>query len=181
MIRRSLKIWLEKLLPQRPAVVLFGTRQVGKTTLALDSASAFESTWKRLAISQGSPNPEFYFDQHRDRLAAIDEIQREPDLFPIIRSQIDRNRRAGRTAAQCLLLGSASNDLLKQSSESLADRVSYQELRPFMLNEVGGGSLNNLWIRGGFPDAYLEIEASSAWRRDFIRAYLEPDVPALGI
>ena len=107
-------------------------------------------------------------------------MQRKPDLFQVIRARIDKNRRAGHRNAQFLLLGSASNELLNQSSESLAGRVSYQELHPFSVLETGSKSVQGLWLNGGFPDSFLGGESSLQWRQDFIRTYLERDIPTLG-
>ena len=164
--------------------MLLGPRQVGKTTLALEVGADLASVYLDLEAPSDMrklEDAEFYFGQMSDKLIIIDEVQRAPELFQVIRSQIDRNRRAGRKASQFLLLGSASNDLLRQSSESLAGRVSYQELFPFSLTETGADSLNHLWLRGGFPESFLEVETSFDWRRDFIRTYLERDIPALGL
>lgn len=175
---------VKRALETRAAVVLLGPRQVGKTTLALELAEDVPSIYLDLEAPSDMrklEDPEFYFEQMSDKLIIIDEVQRAPELFQIIRSQIDRNRRAGRKAGQFLLLGSASNDLLKQSSESLAGRVSYQELFPFTLSETGNDALNDLWVRGGFPDSFLEPDTSFDWRLDFIRTYLERDIPALGL
>ena len=106
-----------------------------------------------------------------------------PDLFKVLRGQIDRRRKAGHRTGQFLLLGSASNTLLQQSAESLAGRVSYHELTPLLLSEVGIDELSSLWLRGGFPDSYLAKtdRASLTWREDFIRTYLERDIPSFGL
>ena len=174
---------IESRLASSAAVVLLGPRQVGKTTLAQNIAENFSSVYldfENAADKQKLDDPSFYFDQHKNKLIIIDEVQRAPELFQQLRSQIDQNRRDGHKYAQFLLLGSASNDLLKQSSESLAGRVSYQELHPFNLLEVGVGNLETLWRRGGFPESYLSNKESVSWRSDFIRTYLERDIPALG-
>lgn len=162
---------------------MLGPRQVGKTTLAKSIAEEFDSAYLDLeepSDAQKLVDPSFYFEQNRNKLIIIDEVQRKPDLFQILRSQIDKNRRAGHRYGQFLLLGSASNELLNQSSESLAGRVSYQELHPLNVLEVGRESINNLWLRGGFPDSFLNEGFSFRWRRDFIRTYLERDIPTLG-
>lgn len=125
-------------------------------------------------------DPDFYFELNKDKLIIIDEIQRRPDLFPILRSRIDKNRRAGRRTNQYLLLGSAANDLLNHSSESLAGRIAYVELTGFNLLETDVRSMDQLWLRGGFPESYLHDDASMSWRQAFIRTYLERDIPALG-
>jgi uncharacterized protein len=112
----------------------------------------------------------------------LDEVQRAPQLFTVLRSVIDRRRRAGRRVGQFLLLGSATGALLAQSAESLAGRIAYLELQPFTLNEVGAAHMRALWLRGGFPEAYRAASdaASLRWRQQFIAAYLERDIPQLG-
>lgn len=114
-----------------------------------------------------------------DSLVIIDEIQRLPSLFPLIRALVDQHRRAGRF----LILGSAFPDLLRQSSESLAGRIIYHELAPLMLKEVGDRNIENLWLRGGYPSSYLAEtdDAALQWRQTFIRTYLERDILQLGI
>jgi len=184
MITRSLLPQILELLATRPAVVLLGPRQVGKTTLAHDIGDEIESMYVDLELPSDArrlEDAEFFFEQNQDKLIIIDEVQRSPELFPIIRAQIDRNRRRGHRNTQFLLLGSATNDLLHQSSESLAGRVSYQELSPFTLIETGEHTHNELWLRGGFPDAFLDATTTLEWRQDFIRTYLERDIPQLGI
>lgn len=175
---------VEEALEEQAGVVLLGPRQVGKTTLALDIAEARDAVYldmERSADRQVLEEPELYLDEQAGRLVIIDEVQLRPDLFGALRGQIDRRRRAGHRTGQFLLLGSASNDLLRQSAESLAGRVSYQELTPFLISEVGQGS--QLWLRGGFPESFLarSDQASLRWREDFIRTYLERDIPAFGL
>jgi predicted AAA+ superfamily ATPase len=163
--------------------VLIGPRQVGKTTLALTIGADVNSVYLDLEQPgdlQRLADPGFYFEQHRERLIIIDEVQRLPELFQVLRSQIDKNRRAGHRFGQFLLLGSASNELLNQSSESLAGRAAYRELHPLDLREVGPSKIRELWLRGGFAESFLEHEHSFVWRQDFIRTYLERDIPALG-
>ena len=130
---------------------------------------------------------EHYFELHKDRLIILDEIQRVPELFQILRGVIDRRRRAGHRTAQFLMLGSASLDLLKQSSESLAGRIAYKELPGLTVAEINqqgwqGAEQDKLWIRGGFPDSFLAQNdaASLRWRNQFINTYLERDIPQLG-
>ncbi len=126
-------------------------------------------------------DPESYLEQHKDTLVIIDEIQRRPELFPILRALIDKNRTNGRF----LILGSASRELMKQSSESLAGRICYHELGPFSLNETSQTQedANMLWLRGGYPPSLLSStnSASLDWRNAFIQTYLERDIPQLGV
>lgn len=185
MIGRRASSELSSLLAQVPAVVLTGPRQVGKTTLALEVARDrpavyldLESEADRARLAE----PELYLADHLDELVILDEIHRAPGLFEVLRGSIDRGRREGRRAGRFLLLGSAALPLLAQSGESLAGRVAFLELGPFDVTEVGGERLDRLWIRGGFPESFLAAgEAESLrWRRDFIRTYLERDIPQLG-
>ncbi len=167
----------------RAAVALLGPRQVGKTTLAFDIAERTPSVYldlERPSDLAKIQNADLYFESIPDRLIILDEIQRLPDLFPVLRSQIDINRRRGRRTGQFLLLGSAGNELLRQSSESLAGRIAYIDLPPLNLLEVGTDRIDALWTRGGFPEAFLEQAESFDWRLDFIRTYLERDIPSLG-
>lgn len=168
-------------------MALLGPRQSGKTTLALAAAEArgrpfvyldLESEQDRARLAQ----PELYFSDHTDRLVILDEVRRAPGLFPVLRGQIDRNRRAGRRTGQYLLLGSASLDLLKQSGETLAGRIAYLELTPFTLRETTHLSPDTVWVRGGFPESLLATDEprSLRWRQDFIRTYLERDIPQFG-
>lgn len=120
--------------------------------------------------------------EHEDKLVILDEVQRLPNLFQNLRGLIDRGRRQGRRDGRFLLLGSASIDLLKQSGETLAGRIAYLEMHPIDGLEVSIENLSKLWVRGGFPDSFLAAtdRASQRWRLDFIRAYLERDIPQLG-
>jgi predicted AAA+ superfamily ATPase len=185
MIPRRIAPEAALLLEESPAVVLTGPRQVGKTTLALNIARGRPATYLDLE-SEGDrarlSEPELYFADHVDKLLVLDEIQRIPGLFETLRGVIDRGRREGRGNGRFLLLGSASLELLAQSGETLAGRVAFVELAPFDLTEVGSERLDRLWVRGGFPESFLASthEASQRWRRDFIRTYLERDIPQLG-
>jgi predicted AAA+ superfamily ATPase len=166
-------------------VVLTGPRQVGKTTLALEVAEGSRATYLDLESESDRARlaePELYFADHADELLVLDEIQRLPGLFEVLRGVIDQGRREGRGDGRFLLLGSASLELLAQTGESLAGRIAFAELAPFALTEIGAGHLDRLWVRGGFPDSFLASgeEASLRWRRDFIRTYLERDIPQLG-
>lgn len=185
MIPRRLLPTLTSSLAEVPAVALLGPRQAGKTTLALEVATArpavyldLESEADRAKLSE----PELYLAQHEDKLVILDEIQRTPELFRSLRGLIDAGRRRGRGKGRFLVLGPASIDLLKQSSESLAGRIRYLELAPLDAGEVGRERLDPLWLRGGFPESLLAASdaASLRWRTDFIRTYLERDIPQLG-
>jgi len=183
-ISRYLLPLLKEKLSERPAVALLGPRQVGKTTLALTLAETMSSVYLDLESESDLAklsDPELYFSMHEDRCVILDEIQRKPSLFQTLRGRIDRMRRQGKSG-RFLLLGSASLDLLRQSSESLAGRISFLELPPFTLAEVGKEHAETLWVRGGFPDSFTAKNdtASMSWRRDFIRTYLERDIPQLG-
>ncbi len=126
--------------------------------------------------------PQLYLQDHQDKLLILDEVHRVPALFPVLRGLIDSGRRAGLTSGRYLLLGSASLDLLKQSGETLAGRIAYLELFPFTLMETGSIPVDDLWVRGGFPDSLLAASPSESlqWRRNFIRTYLERDIPQFG-
>lgn len=172
-------------LAEAPAVALLGPRQVGKTTLALEVARTRPSVYLDLeseADRAKLAEPELYLAQHADKLVILDEIQRTPGLFRSLRGLIDAGRRRRQGKGRFLVLGSASIDLLKQSSESLAGRIRYLELGPFDAGEVGRERLDALWLRGGFPEGLLADSdaASLRWRLDFIRTYLERDIPQLG-
>lgn len=184
MIERRIEAKLRHLVDESPAVALLGPRQVGKTTLAINIGETrpsiyldLESEADRAKLSE----PELYLASHDDKLVILDEIHRLPDVFQILRGLIDRNRRVGRRAGQFLLLGSASIDL-KQSGESLAGRIAYLEMQPVDGLEVPEEALERLWLRGGFPDSFLASSdrGSMRWRQDFIRTYLERDIPLLG-
>ncbi len=185
MIDRILSADLEEALAQAPAVALLGPRQVGKTTLALEVGQRFNAHYLDLESEQDRAKlvqTELYLADHQDKLVILDEVHRAPGLFPILRGMIDRARRQGRLAGQYLLLGSASLDLLQQSGESLAGRIRYLELAPFLVLETSGLALDDLWLRGGFPNSLLATDgrASLRWRQDFIRTYLERDIPRFG-
>lgn len=185
MITRRVTAILTSLLNESPAVALIGPRQVGKTTLALAVADERPSIYLDLeseADRAKLAEPELYLDRHADKLVILDEVHRAPGLFQTLRGVIDRGRRAKRGTGRFLLLGSASVDLLKQSGETLAGRIAYLELNPIDALEAAPQDIERLWIRGGFPDSFLAASdrASLRWRRDFIRTYLERDVPMFG-
>ena len=185
MLPRHLASELIVALAESPAVALLGPRQVGKTTLALEVAKSRPAVYLDLeseADLAKLTEPELYLAQHEDKLVILDEIQRAPQLFQSLRGLIDTGRRRGRGKGRFLVLGSASIDLLKQSSESLAGRIRYLELAGLDATEAGRDRLDALWLRGGFPESLLADSdaASLRWRRDFIRTYLERDIPQLG-
>ena len=166
-------------------MALLGPFQVGKAALAFGLAKKrpavyldLESEADRAKLSE----PELYLAQHADKPVILDEIQRTSQIFRSLRGLIDAGRRRGQGKGRFLVLGSASIDLLKQSSESLAGRIRYLELAPLDAGEVGGARLDALWLRGGFPESLLADSdaASLRWRVDFIRTCLERDIPQLG-
>lgn len=185
MIERRLAPVVAELLDTTPAVALLGPRQVGKTTLALAIAEQRSSIYMDLeseADRAKLAEPELYLARHEDKLVILDEVHRLPGLFQELRGSIDQGRRRGKRYGRFLLLGSASMDLLQQSGESLAGRIGYLELGPLDGLEVSVSELERLWVRGGFPESFLAPSdaRSMRWRRDFIRTYLEHDVPMLG-
>jgi len=185
MIERRVATELIELLDQSPAVVLVGPRQAGKTTLALAIAENRDAVYLDLESERDRARlaePELYFSDHSDDLVILDEVQRTPGIFEALRGEIDRGRRQGRRTGRFLLLGSAGVELLAQSGETLAGRVAYVELGPLQIGEVAGECLDRLWVRGGFPESFLagNDEESLRWRLDFIRTYLERDIPQLG-
>jgi uncharacterized protein len=185
MLKRAVQATVERRLAAYPAVVLLGPRQVGKTTLAQAVAAAHEGALvldleregDRAAIAQ----PELFFPRYRDRLVVLDEVQHAPALFQALRPEIDAHRQPGRF----LLLGSASGELLRQSGESLAGRVAYVELTPLLASELVADlqTLQALWLRGGYPLSYLAANDATAfeWRQDFLRTFLQRDLPGMGL
>jgi len=190
MIERATEAEVKRALGKNPAVGLLGPRQVGKTTLAEAIAASAEPEPIYLDLETPEDlaklsDPGAYFKANEGRLIILDEVHRAPELFAVLRGVIDRRRRRGLRTGQFLILGSASLDLLQQSSESLAGRISYKELTGLTAAEIDSGNpqgMTKLWLRGGFPDSFLaENDADSlSWRRDFVRTYLERDVPQLG-
>lgn len=182
---RKLSKKIRTTLRHSPACALLGPRQVGKTTLAQSILDNPEQKGLYLDLEDPADrsqlvDPDFYFSNNHNQLIIIDEVQRMPNLFEVLRSRIDQNRRLGHNAGQFLLLGSASQQLLSQSSESLAGRIAYLELFPFNLTEIGAQNMTNLWLHGGFPEAYLNQDFSAQWRDNFIKTYLERDIPSFG-
>lgn len=174
-------------LARSPVVCLYGSRQVGKTTLARAIAESSQPTGVCLDLELPSDrrkldDPEIFLRDQRDRLVVLDEVQRMPELFSVLRPLVDADRRPGRF----LVLGSAGPELLRQSSESLAGRIAYIELPPLWIGELARddvASIERLWLRGGYPPSFLaSSEADSlAWRRNFIQTFLERDLPQLGV
>lgn len=171
-----------------PVTAILGPRQCGKSTLARTVLQGREDTvyldLQRPSDLRKLEDPEFFFETQREKLICIDEIQRVPELFPIIRVAVDGQRRPGKF----LVLGSASQDLIRQSSETLAGRIHYLELTPFCLDELMAAGLAGkddylqIWVRGGFPDSATASseKVSFEWRTDFIRTFLEREIPQFG-
>jgi uncharacterized protein len=185
MLQRRARRQVIDALRRQAAVALLGPRQAGKTTLALVLAEQQPAIYLDLeqpADRQKLSDPALYLSGHSDKLVILDEIHRAPELFQTLRGLIDQGRRAGRRTGRFLLLGSASIDLMRQSGESLAGRIAYVEMAPLNVLEVAAADEDRLWVRGGFPDSFLaDDEAGSlAWRYDFIRTYLERDIPQFG-
>lgn len=188
MIQRRLEDKISEALKRSPSVALVGPRQVGKTTIAInitnENPSIYLDLENRLDLEKVKDLITFH-NNNSDKLIILDEVQRLPDIFTQIRGIIDSERRKGNKAGHFLFLGSASLDLLQQSSESLAGRITYLELFPVNALEYTDKEsykLNDLWFRGGFPESLLakSDNDSLAWRRDFIKTYLERDIPQLG-
>jgi predicted AAA+ superfamily ATPase len=185
MFKRQLLPLLTEELQHSPAVALLGPRQSGKTTLALEAAKSIPSIYLDLESERDRAKlaqPELYLVDHLDKLVILDEVHRAPNLFPVLRGLIDQARRQGRRAGNYLLLGSASLDLLHQSGETLAGRIAYLELGPLNLLETGPTQEDALWLRGGFPESLTAPSdaRSLRWRQNFIRTYLERDIPQFG-
>ncbi|MEM7236214.1 MAG: ATP-binding protein [Pseudomonadota bacterium] len=187
MIPRAKIADLTRALDREAAVALIGARQVGKTTLALALGETRPSVYLDLEASADRDklsDPVQFLRLHEDKLVILDEIHRVPRLFEALRGLIDQGRRAGKGTGRFLLLGSASIDLMRQS-ESLAGRIEYIDLGPLNLAEVDGGAAGvteQLWMRGGFPRSFLaeDDEESLRRRQNFIRTYLERDIPMFG-
>lgn len=187
MIPRWITTEIKQKIAQVPAVALLGARQVGKTTLAKAIAKGLDSVYLDLEAPEDLlklSDPAAFLGAQSDKLVILDEIQRAPDLFPVLRGLIDKNREQGRKAGQFLFLGSASMDLMRQTSESLAGRISYIYMGGLNVIETGNESktIHKLWLRGGFPESYLAADDAMAmdWLEDLIRTYLERDLPQLG-
>ncbi len=187
MFERDATKHLNDALARQAAVGLIGPRQVGKTTLALAVAAGRPSVYLDLespADRDKLTAPELYLKAHADELVVLDEIHHAPEIFGVLRGLIDQGRRSGRRTGRFLVLGSASIDLLRQSGESLAGRIEYVELGPLTVHEAArtGADIERLWLRGGFPESLLAASDGDSlrWRRNFVRTYLERDVPLFG-
>lgn len=192
MVRRILQKSLTNALNTMPVVALLGPRQVGKTTLALEFAKSTRKKTAYLDLELDTDqakisDPEAYLRRFPNTLLIIDEIQRQPELFRLLRGIVDVRKRTGEKAGQFLLLGSASRDLIQHSSETLAGRVRFLELGPLSVLEMSqtdplGFNFEKLWFRGGFPESYLADtdDESWEWRSDFISSYVERDIPLMG-
>ncbi|MGB1130493.1 MAG: ATP-binding protein [Haloferula sp.] len=188
MLERQISGQIQNGLRRQAAVALIGPRQVGKTTLARGLDFGKPSHYldlERPSDLAKLSDPELYLSGFADQLVILDEVQRVPELFPVLRSLIDERRLAGEKTGQFLLLGSASPELMQQTSETLAGRISYLELPPLQLTELAEPTKeqNVHWARGGYPDSYLAAneDASMQWLEDFITSYVERYLPQQGI
>ena len=187
-IPRHIQPQIKERLIDFPVVAILGPRQCGKSTLARAMVQKYRDSvyldLERPSDARKLQDPELFFNLYKENLICLDEIQRAPDIFPVMRSIVDEHRKKG----HFLILASASRNLLKQSPESLAGRIAYMELTPFVYPELvtphkkEGDGLKQLWLRGGFPESVLARNngASTIWRGNFIRTFLERDIPQLG-
>jgi uncharacterized protein len=184
-IKRKVEDTVRQYLKIFPVVAVLGPRQSGKSTLVKTLATNWgDSIYLDLQNDTDLnklDQPTYFFQSNDDKIICLDEIQLVPQLFSVLRSVVDSNRQNGKF----ILLGSASRDLIQQTSESLAGRLGMVYLSPFTLNELNnldGFSLNTFWLRGGFPNSYLaENDASSKiWRDNFVKTFVERDIPQLG-
>jgi len=187
-IRRQATAEIQRSLRNNPVTAIIGPRQCGKSTLA---RHLLKSHGNALLLDLELPSdmrklsePELFLREHAGELVCLDEVQMKPEIFPVLRSLVDRSRSPGRF----LLLGSASRDLIRRGSETLAGRIHYVELTPFLFTEIQPvgkqetSGFRKLWWRGGFPPAYLAADEtqSAAWRSDLIQDYLHRDIPQFG-
>jgi uncharacterized protein len=192
-IYRGQHQYLLEALDQMPIVALLGPRQVGKTTLSLAILPTLQKSAIYLDLEMEADqrkllDPGYFLSQFRGQLVVIDEIQRMPNLFLVLRSIVDERKRDGERTGHFLLLGSASKEIVQASSETLAGRIRFIELYPFtslelFKHEQSAYHLDQHWFRGGFPDSYLaatDLE-SWRWRSDFVQTYLEKDIPSMGL
>ncbi len=181
-IPRRIETQINRCLSRSPVTAILGPRQCGKSTTARMILKTRPSIYLDLQdrVDRNKlAEPELFFDRYRENMICLDEIQMLPEFFSVLRSEIDKDRRPGRF----LILGSASRDLIKQSTESLAGRIAYLDLSPFLIDEVSTSiAWSDLWLRGGFPESTLarDDEDSFDWRLDFIKTFMERDIPGLG-
>jgi len=183
-IQRKAECFVKQYLEIFPAVVILGARQCGKSTLIKKMAEKMESflylDLQNINDLNKLTEPTLFFEANKNATICLDEIQLLPELFSVLRSEIDRNRMNGRF----ILLGSASRHLIQKSSESLAGRVGFLELSPFLVSELNSDTyqFNTHWFRGGFPESYLAASDTNAmiWMENFIRTFVERDIPQLG-
>lgn len=183
MIKRKIETEFHESISQFPVTGLIGPRQVGKTTLA--KSTSYQTDFIYLDLEKISDlaklnDPELFFEENQDKTIILDEIHHLPNLFPLIRAMVDVHRKPGRF----VILGSASPALLRQSSESLAGRISYLEMMPLSILEIDpNDSWENLWIYGGFPEVYLSSNTKfkSNWYRNFVSSYIHRDLPQYGL
>ncbi len=187
MIPRLLTPEITQALGRQAAVAILGPRQVGKTTLALEIGEERRAIYLDLEAAEERAklvDPKLFFEHTKQQLVILDEIHRVPELFHTLRGVIDRGRREGFGTGRFLLLGSASIDLMRQSGETLAGRITFLELSPLQLREIGESkeARTRLWLRGGFPGSFTASSdrESLAWRKDFVRTYLEREVAIFG-
>lgn len=187
MIERHITEQVTGALQRQAAVALLGPRQVGKTTLALELGKQYNALYLDLEDRDDRnrlDNPVLFLESVEDRLVILDEIHRMPEIFQTLRGIIDKGRRKQKGKRRFLILGSASIELLRQSGESLAGRIAYINLSPLSVIELPKerGARETLWLRGGFPDSYLASNDKDSlnWRKDFVRTYLERDIPLFG-
>lgn len=182
MIKRLAENKIKELINNFPCVAIIGPRQVGKTTLAKQIISTHGKEYEYIDLelqrdAEKLTDPETYFLSFPEKNFVIDEVQHNKKLFPVLRAIIDQNRKPGRF----ILLGSASPDLLRDSSESLAGRIAYYELSPFLIVEIKNEPIEKLWFYGGFPDAFLKKYQWADWMNNYIRTYFERDLVNLGL
>lgn len=185
MILRYITESIKETLDYFPIAGIVGPRQVGKTTLAKYLINHLNKETLYIDIENPKDqakltDPILFFERNQNRCIILDEIQRMPELFPILRSMVDANK----VPARFIILGSASPDLIRDSSESLAGRIAYEELTPFNITETAGQKdIFHHWISGGFPDAFLAPNDNirNKWLSNFIQTYIERDLPILGL
>jgi len=187
LIEREVIQQVEQSLSYQVAVALLGPRQVGKTTIAMQVGKRRDALYIDLEDERDRArlrNPHLLLEANQHRLVILDEIHRAPEIFLALRGIIDKGRREGFRTGRFLILGSASLDLLRQSGETLAGRIAYIDMTPFTAPEIAQDRISGdrLWVRGGFPDSFLANSDANSyeWRRNFIRTYLEREIPLFG-